>query len=133
MSDMAIVAPRLTKLIPLLSSDHDGEVVATVRAINRTLKGVGMDFHNLVEALGVHKPAYAPSPPSKKEPAPAPQPISLRDVAIWLRTHAAHRMNYKEQKFVMDMASRLSAGRQASTKQANWLRSLHYWYGGDVR
>jgi len=130
MSDMAVVAPKLSKLIPMLATDHDGEVIATVRAISRTLKGAGMDFHNLVEALGEHKQTYTPP---TKAPAPTSQPTSLRDIAIWLRTHAAHRMNYKEQKFVMDMASRLSAGQQASTKQANWLRSLHYWYSGDVR
>jgi hypothetical protein len=133
MSDMAVVAPRLTKLIPLLSSNHDGEVIATVRAIGRTLQGAGMDFHNLVEALSELKPAYAPPPPAKKEPEPTPQPTSLRDIALWLRAHAAHRMNYKEQMFVMDMATRLGMGLQASTKQANWLRSLHYWYGGNVR
>jgi hypothetical protein len=125
MSELAIIAPRLTKLIPLLSSDHDGEVIATARAIGRTLQGAGLDFHSLVEALSIHKPTYAP-PPARKEPAPAPQPTSLRDIVIWLRTHAAHRMTYKEQTFVMDMATRLNEGRQASTRQANWLQTIFY-------
>ncbi len=88
-----------------------------------------MDFHNLVEALGTHKPTYVP-PPARTEP----EPKSLRDIAIWLRTHAAHRMTYKEQTFVRDMASRLNEGRQASTKQANWLQTIfyrHYGIGGE--
>lgn len=44
-------APKLKKLIPLLSSDQDGEVVAAVRALGRTLKAAGSDFHTLAEAM----------------------------------------------------------------------------------
>lgn len=131
MSDMALVAPRLSKLIPMLATDHDGEVVATARAIGRTLESAGLDLHDLAKALVAPDAAMASK--AYEETAPAPQPTSLQDIAIWLRTHAAHRMNYKEQKFVMDMAVRLGMGRQVSSKQANWLRSLLYWYGGDVR
>lgn len=124
MSDVAILAPRLKKLIPMLATDHDGEVVATVRAISRTLESAGLDLHDLVEALCKSTPAaYASAPPQNPEPAP---PASLRDIAIWLRTHATHRMTYKEQTFVRDMASRLNEGRQASTKQANWLQTIFY-------
>src|SRR4051794_21278435 len=119
MSDIAVIAPKLSKLIPMLATDHDGEVIATVRAISRTLNGAGLDFHSLVEALGEHKPTKAHLHPPRKPQAPTPQPTSLRDIAIWLRAHAAHRMTYKEQTFVRDMASRLNEGRQASTKQAN--------------
>ncbi len=125
MSELAHIVPRLTKLIPLLSSNHDSEVIATVRAIGRTLQGAGMDFHSLVEALSSRRPTYTP-PPTNKEPAPTPQPTSLRDIAIWLRAHAAHRMTKKEQTFVRDMASRLNEGRQASTKQASWLQTIFY-------
>ena len=56
MSDMNVIAPKLSKLIPMLATDHDGEVVATVRAISRTLKGAGMDFHSLVDALCERRP-----------------------------------------------------------------------------
>jgi hypothetical protein len=53
------VAPRLVKLIPLLASDHDGEVVATVTAIRRTLAAVGLDLHDLAEVISA--PGYVPS------------------------------------------------------------------------
>jgi hypothetical protein len=33
---------RLAKLLPRLASEHDGEVVATARAIGRTLAAVGL-------------------------------------------------------------------------------------------
>lgn len=130
MSNLAVITPKLSKLIPMLATEYDGEVVATVRAISRTLEGAGMDFHSLVEALC--EPKLISAPPSPPKPEPASQPKSLWDIAIWLRAHATHRMTYKEQKFVMDMATRLGMGRRASTKQENWLRSIYYWYGGDV-
>lgn len=44
-------ADRLAKLIPRLASDQDGEVVATARAIERTLKADGSDLHGLADAV----------------------------------------------------------------------------------
>lgn len=45
------ILPRLAKLLPLLASDQDGEVIATARAIGRTLASAGSDFHALAAAL----------------------------------------------------------------------------------
>jgi hypothetical protein len=42
---------KLAKMIPCLSSDHDGEVVATAHAIQRTLQSSGRDWHDLVTHL----------------------------------------------------------------------------------
>lgn len=44
-------ADKLAKLIPLLASDHDGEVVSAARAIGRALKAANCDFHDIVKAL----------------------------------------------------------------------------------
>jgi hypothetical protein len=43
--------PRLVKLIPMLGSPHDGEVVASARALGRTLGSRGLTFHDLAAAL----------------------------------------------------------------------------------
>ena len=47
----AALVPMLSKLIPLLASDKDGEVVATAHAISRVLKASGCDWHDLVARL----------------------------------------------------------------------------------
>jgi hypothetical protein len=39
------------KLLPLLASEHDGEVVAAARAIGRTLAAAGLDWHALANAI----------------------------------------------------------------------------------
>jgi hypothetical protein len=51
MMALAPVGPKLSKLLALLSSDHDGEVIAAARAIGRTLGNAGLSFHDLAAAL----------------------------------------------------------------------------------
>ena len=51
MTTLAPVLSRVSKLVALLSSGHDGEVVAAVRAIGRTLGSAGLSFHDLAAAL----------------------------------------------------------------------------------
>jgi hypothetical protein len=52
---MAVMAntidEKLADLIRRLGSNHDGEVVATARAIQRVLKSDGRDLHSLADAV----------------------------------------------------------------------------------
>jgi hypothetical protein len=45
------IAQRLKKLVLLLSSNQDGEVVGAARAIDRALRSAGADWHDLVSQL----------------------------------------------------------------------------------
>lgn len=45
------VSDKLTKLIPLLGSDNDGEALGAARAIGRTLQAAGLDFHALADRI----------------------------------------------------------------------------------
>jgi hypothetical protein len=45
------IAPTLAKLIRLLSSDRDGEVVASVHAMCRLLASIGLSLHDLADAI----------------------------------------------------------------------------------
>ena len=77
----APIADRLGKLIPRLASEHEGEVIATVAAIGRTLTGAGCDWHDLAQRVAepsitdfvadVFK-AKQPTPPPTPEPSRAP-------------------------------------------------------------
>lgn len=48
--------PILGALIPRLGSEFDGEVVATARAIERTLKSQKLDWHDLAAAVAPQAP-----------------------------------------------------------------------------
>jgi len=112
MNALAPVAPKIAKLIPRLASDHDGEVVATVRAIRRTLESAGLDLHALAAGLGGDGP-------SEREPT------SWQELAAWCRNIGQHRLSLKEFCFVCDMADRLILGAEPSEKQAAWLRAIY--------
>jgi hypothetical protein len=49
---LAPIADKLKPLIRMLSSDHDGELVAAARALNRLLKANGTDFHAIADGIG---------------------------------------------------------------------------------
>jgi hypothetical protein len=48
---MSGIPPSIADLIRRLSTNFDGEVVATVRAIDRKLKAAGQDWHDLARAV----------------------------------------------------------------------------------
>jgi hypothetical protein len=52
-------------LIPRLASPHDGEVIATARAVGRALQSPGCDWHDLAKAAATAPPP--PRPPSRAE------------------------------------------------------------------
>ena len=61
-TSLSTIGPRLAKLLPLLSSDQPGEVVATARAIGQTLQRGGMDWHDLAALIsGEGKRQAAPA------------------------------------------------------------------------
>ena len=51
MNRLSPLVPRLEKLLLMLSSGSDGETLAAVRAIDRTLRTAGADWHDLTGLL----------------------------------------------------------------------------------
>ena len=51
MSALTPIAARLGQYIKLLASDRDGEVLACVAAMKRTLSGQGLDLHDLAKSI----------------------------------------------------------------------------------
>ena len=45
--------PRISALIRMLGSDHDGEALGAARALSRTLNGVGASLHDLADDIAV--------------------------------------------------------------------------------
>src|SRR5262249_51209541 len=45
------ITPTIGKLLRLLGSDKDGEVVASARALRRVLQGAGLDLHDLARMV----------------------------------------------------------------------------------
>jgi HPt (histidine-containing phosphotransfer) domain-containing protein len=51
MTTFADIAPQTAKLVRLLASDKQGEVIAAVHALRRVLSSSGLDIHALADAI----------------------------------------------------------------------------------
>jgi hypothetical protein len=114
MAALSDLAPRLSKLIPRLASNHDGEVVATVAAIRRTLEVDGLDLHDLAEAIGNPVIVYR-TEPARADPSRSHQ----MDARRCLQSGIAWKP--KEAQFLRQMAEQL---RRPTQKQRDWLDGL---------
>ena len=62
MTDKPSIARRIAQLVRLLSSDKDGEVVAAVHALRRTLQATGGDLFTLARQIESGSPVAPPCP-----------------------------------------------------------------------
>jgi hypothetical protein len=101
----AALIPMLDKLIPLLASNHDGEVVATVRAIGRVLKSGGFDWHDLAAWL--------------RTPVTQIPHVDWR-LNVRFCFENADLLNKRELDFITNIAR----GRKPTDKQVKWLCAI---------
>jgi len=74
---------RVGKLLPLLGSDKAGEVVAAARAIERTLRADGKDWHTLVASIRIA--------PGRAQPTGGHwSGLHWRSAAEFCQAHAQH-------------------------------------------
>jgi hypothetical protein len=106
---------RLGKLLRLLSSDKDGEVLAAAAAIKRMLAAENSDIHEFVDSLCRPQPKQAARPPPRED--------DWHVVACECQTHS-NRLSQREQTFIDDMAT-WTAFRAPSEKQQAWLAAIY--------
>ena len=140
---------KIGKLIKMLSSPNDGEVVAAARAILRTLAQEGADIHELatrVEGGGgklseadmrrIYDVACAEGRRAAEQDRSRGQPATefhdvepnWQEIAISCRDRGNGRLTERERGFVDDMV-RWTLYRKPSEKQAKWLHSIYVRLG----
>jgi hypothetical protein len=135
------VEERLGKLVKLLASDKDGEVIAAARAIARTLNNAGADFHELAARIRGEKLSQAEMQKiydaafrDGKDAAAVDRGFDNVDGPSWheMATICAERDNgrltSREREFIDDMIS-WTARRDPSDKQGRWLHSIYVKLG----
>src|SRR5262245_1278608 len=101
---MTAIPEIVVKLIPRLAPDHDGEVVATVRAIGRSLRGADLDWHDLA--------GHIRAGPALRN--------NWRDVLTFC-VRQSRRLNARERAFVKSIAE---WNGELSEKQLKWLLDI---------
>jgi hypothetical protein len=108
---MQLATSQIGKLIRLLGSDKDGEVVATARALGRTLKATGRDWHDLADVAE----RYLARPTIPVRP---PWQMLAQEC---LRQGGAYRLKAGERQFLVGMTNWTS---EPSERQWAWLRAI---------
>jgi hypothetical protein len=146
---LAPIAEKLKPLIRLLASDHDGEAMATVRAIGRLLKSARLDFHTLADRIGQpnglseaemrklydagHKDGYAAGRRAAEKEYSGrmfhsvnfDEEPSWHEIACECAARPDRLRDERERKFVHDMTRRLVHGGEPTEKQRKWLRDIY--------
>jgi hypothetical protein len=109
----------LGKMVGMLGSEQDGEVLAAARAIRRLLQSEGLTFGDLVSLV------------SGGQKAELAQYDGLAGMAAALLNQAG-RMKAHELRFVQSIMTRatLTPYFRMTEKQANWFAMLWDKYGG---
>jgi hypothetical protein len=106
---LAAIAPTLDKLIRRLGSNHDGERLATVAAIERVLKTNGADWHDLAGHLIT--------------PITEPRTEAVDDWRTMRRfcANADALLSAREKEFITDLKRWRG---ELTPKQRDWLTSI---------
>ncbi len=115
------IAERLKRLLLMLSSNHDGEVVAAAKAVDRTLKAADRDWHDLVETLTSPNPA----PYARRRPETPPRQDNSDEIN-WRAMHAfclqqQDRLRPREAIFVAGLKDWRG---NPTSKQLQWLDDI---------
>lgn len=101
---------KLEKLIPMLSSDRDGEVLAAVRAISGALASEGLDWHDLASTLSTAL-AKRQSISSAIAPPASFDLLSHQERRVWLDAlFALDWLTPFERSRVADVLNRVRTG-----------------------
>jgi len=148
-SNLAPITGKLGKMIRMLASDCDGDVIAAARAIKRSLRSEGLDIHELAKAIEEPNGGTLTEAEMRKlydagydaglraaedkhhgaaDFANVDATPSWHEIALWCQQRD-ERLREKEREFVSDMASR-TVWREPTEKQGKWLKSIFYRLGG---
>jgi hypothetical protein len=102
-TNLSAIAPKLSKMLLMLSSNYDGDVVAAARAITKILQDAGSDWHDLAAIL-----------------APAAHPEVRDDVVQWCLSRRFF-LSPRDRGFLEGVAEQRMP---LSPKQEKWLRDI---------
>jgi hypothetical protein len=121
------VRDKLGKLLPMLSSDHNGERVGAVAAIERVLKSNDRDWHDLAASIGTTAPGR--EPPRQRAPDDGGSTTidagDLIDLIARVRDSGA-RIGSRSEDFLDGLLARAHRYTAVfvSAKQRRWLDDL---------
>jgi hypothetical protein len=111
------ISSTVAKCIALLASDKDGEILAAVSAMRRTLAAEKLDLHDLANVVAGSPSTTAGTTNNGQgfDPVAAAQFCLASPVAF----------DDREVKFLLNIEHLIRRGYRLTAKQAKWLGDLH--------
>jgi hypothetical protein len=108
-TNILAIAPKLSKMLLMLSSRYDGHVIAAARAITKILQDAGSDWHDLIAAM------LAPVAHLEVRRDVVQWCLSRRFFLSYLEGVAEQRspLSPKQKKWVRDVVAKLGSGEAA--------------------
>jgi hypothetical protein len=125
MADLAAIAPKLDPLIRRLATNHDGERLATVAALDRVLAAGGSSFHDLADCVvaGARPPRVIFV--EREPPRPSPGRATWADMLMMARELDGNAdLSPWEADFVAGVRRTLRRGYPLSAKQRRTLEKI---------
>jgi hypothetical protein len=125
---------KLAKLVRMLSSSNDAEVLASARALQRTLSAEGRDIHDLadrvsgkiseIEKQQIERDAFRRGQNAAVPDFQSVEGPSFHEMAVAIKQKDNGRLKPHEAQFIDDMIV-WCAKRQPTEKQGKWLLVLY--------
>lgn len=122
---------KLEKTLPRLSSNFDGEVVATARAVERIMQKAGVEWPDVLIHPGPSSPCQPPPSQGgsgtmyeRGDMSRIPDLETLNDMVQTVLVYGLY-VDRREQRFVQEMERLVRQGRYPSAKQYHWLRNIY--------
>ena len=151
MNALTPIAGKLAKLLRMLSSNREHEVVAAAQALCRTLEGAGTDIHALAAIVEHGGGELNEAEMKKLYDAGYHEGLrvaennrhglddfhnidglpSWHEMALWCQQRN-DRLQSRERVFIDEMAAQ-TVWRDPTERQAKWLRSIFHRLGGKRR
>jgi hypothetical protein len=150
-TDLTPIAGKLGSLIRLFGSDKEGEVLAAIHALARTLRARGADFHVLADRVEhangngskiaeadmrkLYDAGYAAGIAAAESRNDGGDDFRNLDGSMTWEGMAAHcrrhsdKLGEREQEFIANVSAHI-VYREPTEKQAKWLRSIFLRTGG---
>lgn len=117
---------RLSKMMLLLSSNHDGEIIAAVHAIDRVLKENNLDWHYLADRIvSVRKLTDTTKKYTSDEYPSLPEEFGTWSELVDFVYNRKDLLMMKEARFVTDIYFKPKFRMNPTPKQSSWLLSLY--------
>jgi hypothetical protein len=123
------VREKLGKLVPMLSSCHNGERAGAVAAIERVLIGAGLDWHDLTAAITAPAASHPQPPPRRPAGSDDELGVTMLNhelVALVAALRAVRQFTARSEEFLdglLERADRFDVV-HLSPKQKKWLEDL---------